>query len=1104
MGGGARTDNTGSVRSGTTTTATLGLDNRDRRSNVTGVAVRAYVRHPTVAGNRLAFVTEDDVWSVPTEGGRATRVTAADGLATYPRLSPDGELIAYTRQDAGGQDVHVVLTDGGPSRRLTWLGAMAHTRGWTPEGDIVFSSDSEQPFRQLFALHTVSAAGGPTERLPLGPARDVAWGLDGTIVVGRNTLDPARWKGHRGGSAGRLWIRRPGAERFRRLLPDLPGDIASPMILGGRVWFLADHEGTGNLYSCRPTGQDLRRHTDHEDFYARWATTDGRRIVYQCGADIWLYSPAAGKTDETTHPVEISVPLAGRRSRPRLVKAATALGPSRAGLVFDADQTAANVALEARGRVVSFGAFDGAVRAHGASGARHRLPRFLRDGRLLMVASRPDGQGLEIHGPGATVESVPGVVPGRVSTMAVSPTGGHAAVATHRGELLVIDLDTGVSIEVEPAGAGCGGPTWSPDGRWVAYSAAAVGDYIRQIRVYDRAAAKVHDVTRAEFGDGTPSFDPAGRYLYFLSARVFEPSEDPMGFELHFPRPVRAYVATLDAAEPDPFDPATRPNPPREAVTIDLTGIADRVRPVPGPPGRYGQLIAVAEGVILRADPVAGQVDFTLTATGAPADAEVKLVTLGDGEVHTLATGVTDLTASGDRHFLLVRHGQTLRRVAVGPAPPVDAPSTRPGRATGWLAVDRVDIHLDPVAEWKQIFDEAWRLMAEFFWDPGMGGVDWDAVRLRYQPLLARVASRSELSDLIWEMQGELGVSHAYEFPGDLDLPAGDAVGHLAIDAAWDSRRRGWRVDRLVVGDGWAPGCSSPLVGPALDIREADVITAIDGISLGLTLPPRAALVGRAGAQVELTVARRGRPPRAFTVRVLRDERVARYRAWVEANRSRVHSETGGRAGYIHVPNMGRPGFAEFHRAFYAEFDREALVVDVRFNEGGFVSTLVLEKLLRRRLGGGAYRWRSPSSYPRQAVSGIIVGICNEHAGSDGDLFTEAFRQLDLGPLVGVRTWGGVIGINLKEPHSDGSVTSQPEFAHWFPGIGWGLEGHGTEPTHPVEVEPGDADAGLDRQLDAALRLVGQALRRTRTRTRATRLDFGPPPDRRRPQLPPR
>lgn len=1060
----------------------------------------------------MAFVADDTVWCAPLDGGVAVRCfggAAGDGVVSFPRLSPDATQVAFTRQDAAGFEVHVAPVGGGPSRQLTWLGANSLARGWLADGRVLFTSDTGQPFRQTMALHAVPAGGGPVEALPLGPAREAAWGDDGTVVLGRNTNDPARWKRNRGGSIGKLWVDRGGKGTYRPMLRDLDGDIASPMVLGRRLWFLSDHEGTGNLYSSRTTGADVTRHTDFDGFYARWATTDGERIAFQRAGALWLFDPA---TDATTA-IEVEVPAARRAGKRRRVKAAQTFAPTRPaeggfGLPYAIDDAGEQVAMEARGRVAAFGAFAGATRVLAPSGTRQRLPRFLPDGSVLLVTEDDAGQHLEVHASGGGVRRLPARVDGRVGDIAPSPDGTRAAVVTHRGELLLVDIcgdetdtagKTVTPIDQSEHGS-VASPAWSPDGRWLAYSRAASGDFIRQIRLLDVTTSEVHDVTRPEFGDGRPSFDPTGRYLYFVSARAFEPSVDVMGFELHFARPTMPYVLTLDATEPSPFRDAT-PGGAAEAAggRVDVTGLGQRIRAVPVQAGRYGQLIAVADGLVLRSDPIAGSTDFTLVPTEVPARSELQHVALGEGKLTTLAEGVTDVTATTDRRALLVRHGRNLRRIAVGAgtAAPEAAPPTEQKRSTGWVALDRVSIDVNAPAEWRQLFDEAWRLMAEFYWTPDMGGVDWPAVRAQYEPLLDRVACRADLSDLIWDMYGELGVGHAYEFGGDYDLPAGERPGQLGADTTWDGK--GWRIDRILVGDPWDAARSSPLVGPGLDVRAGDRIVAVDGEPAAAATPLAAQLAGRAGQDVQITLVRgRGRRHDVL-VRPLADDRPARYREWVGTNRATVHAATDGRVGYIHVPNMGAPGFGEFHRSFYAEFNRDALIVDVRFNEGGFVSTLLLEKLLRRRLGVTVYRWRRTESYPRQSVSGVIVGLCNEHTGSDGDLFSHAFRNLELGPLVGVPTWGGVIGIHTKEPGADGTVTAQPELAHWFPDVGYGIEGGGAQPTHHVDVHPDDDAAGRDRQLDEALRLVTRALKRA-----APAWDHATHPDRRRPPLPPR
>jgi tricorn protease len=360
-----------------------------------------------------------------------------------------------------------------------------------------------------------------------------------------------------------------------------------------------------------------------------------------------------------------------------------------------------------------------------------------------------------------------------------------------------------------------------------------------------------------------------------------------------------------------------------------------------------------------------------------------------------------------------------------------------------------------------------------------MSGVDWAAVRDRYLPLVPRCATRAEFSDLLWELQGELGTSHAYEIGGDYRPEPAWHVGFLGADLAWDEAARGWRVARVPHGDSWEPGKSSPLSAPGVSVRAGDVITAVDGDPVTAQAPPAARLVHQAGRDVRLTVARDGAAARTVAVRTLKEEHSLRYRDWVEANRAKVHADSGGRLGYVHVPNMMAPGYAEFHRAFASEVERDGLVVDVRWNGGGHVSQLLLEKLMRPGGGWNASRWAAPSPYPEDAPRGPMVALTNEYAGSDGDIFSHSFKRYRLGPLIGKRTWGGVVGIWPRHALVDGTITTQPEFAFWFEDVGYGVEGRGVAPDVEVEIRPQDHARGLDPQLDRAI-AEGLGLLRTR------------------------
>ena len=417
-----------------------------------------------------------------------------------------------------------------------------------------------------------------------------------------------------------------------------------------------------------------------------------------------------------------------------------------------------------------------------------------------------------------------------------------------------------------------------------------------------------------------------------------------------------------------------------------------------------------------------------------------------------------------------IRFGRRLRLVKTGEKADERTEKDPPGRDSGWVDLSRLRVLVEPPAEWAQMLREGWRLMRDHFWRKDMSGSDWPGLYKRYAPLVDSVGSRSEFSDLVWEMIGELGTSHCYEMGGDYRPEPRYDIGHLGAEYEWSGR--GWKVKRLIRGDAWDEDGGSPLAAPGVGIKEGDVIVAIEGKPAAKETPPGALLLNRAGAEVWLTLAGR----RRVSVKTLYDETRTRYRDWVDANRRRVHEATKGRVGYVHVPDMGPGGFAEFHRAYLAEVDREALIIDVRFNGGGHVSQLLLEKLARKRIGFDVQRWGQPMPYPGDSPAGPLVALTNESAESDGDIFSHCFKLMKLGPLIGKRTWGGVVGIWPRHFLADGSVTTQPEFSFWFKDVGFGVENYGTDPDEVVELLPQDLAKGRDPQLargiDRALELL--------------------------------
>ncbi len=1024
------------------------------------MAELGYYRHPTISGQSVVFVVEDDLWTVSTDGGLAHRLTANPGTHAGPRFSPDGRNIAFTSRDEGRMEVHLMEADGGPSRRLTYFAANTRVAGWR-KGEVLVASDHRSPFNGWFHLWAVPTDGSPARSLEVGPGSAIAIGDQGTVLA-RYGFDPSRWKRYRGGLAGRLWIDR--GEGFKSLIT-LDGNLASPMWVKRRLFFLSDHEGVGNLYSVTPTGRSLRRHTDHSDFFARFPSSDGQRIVYHVGGDLWILDPGTGEN----RPLDVRIPSARAQRNRRFVPVARHLGS------LDLHPEGHSVMLTSRGSSFTMPLWEGAARRHDpGSSVRERLACYSSDGRKMFVISDASGdERLLVRDMTNGEETQLDKDLGRVRSMAVSPgTAARIAITNNRHELLLVEPGRrSVRLLHRSPFSWIVGCDWSPDGKWLAFGAATTRT-TSNLFLYELSSKKIHRIGRAEFGDRAPAFDPEGKYLYFLGGRFYEPIPDSIFHDYGFPRATKPMALVLASGTPSPFDVAQRtprgpgaggPDPKpasgTEEVVIDVDGLSGRVVAFPVAPGAYTSIAAGRGKVFFTSRPLQPQ---------APADGPPKQTLqswdFASDKLDLVSEGLTGVALSADRKAMALLYGRKLRVVPSGWKDDKNGKDAA-SRETGWIDFDRVRLEVDPGSEWRQMFDEAWRLQRDFFWTEDMGGVDWSAIHSRYRGLVDRVSSRAEFSDLLWEMQGELGTSHAYELGGEYRPEPTWTQGMLGADLVWS--RGTWRVQKVPEGDSWSE--ESPLARPGVGVIAGDRILEIDGTPVDRLHSPESQLVHRAGKSVEITVSRGRTKPRQVVVTPLASETVLRYRDWVNTNRARVKESSDGRNGYIHIPDMQAAGFAEFHRGFRAEVDCDGLVIDVRFNRGGNVSQILLERLLRKRLGYRVTRWRGMTVFPYDAPAGPMVCLTNELTGSDGDIFSHTFKQHGLGPLIGTRTWGGVVGIWPQQSLVDGTVTTQPEFGTWFNDVGYAVENYGTDPDILVEITPDDYRRGVDTQLERGM-----------------------------------
>ena len=1060
---------------------------------------RGYYRHPTIHGDTIVFVSEDDLWAVDAAGGESRRLTANPGMQFFPRFSPDGSMLAFTSRDEGQGEAFVMPAAGGPSRRLSYFGANTNVVGWLPDGSgVVVASDHRQPFTGWHHLWSVPTGGGPATPIGVGPAVAMDHARRGEgVVISRHGLDPARWKRYRGGRAGTIWIDRAGSGEYEVLI-DLPGNLASPMWIGRRIFFVSDHEGVGNVYSVTPTGRSLKRHTNHSDFYVRFPSTDGKNVVYHAGADLYVLDPA----NDVSIRVDVRIPSA----RPQLNR--QFVSPSKFLESVDLHPQGHSVAIDARGGSFTMPLWEGAPRRHGVvSRSRRRLTTWLPDGeRIVSVSDETGEEALVVERADGSAEPV--LIErdfGRIRSIDPAPKGSsRVALTNHRHEVLLVDLGRrSVRVVHRSPHTWIEGTAWAPDGRWLAFSAATTR-LTSTIHLYDTSNRRLHPLGPPRFRDVTPRFDPSGRFLAFLSGRVFDPVADGHFHDFGFPRSVVPVVIPLEAGSFSPF--ATENRAPRapgggnngdksEAEPADLAPeeLMDRAQVAPVPPGRLSHLSFGAGRLFFVIHPTVGARPVSWGPSEKP-KGTLSAWDFGNDKLEQITEGVTGVMASLDGKVVAVLADKRLRVVSVGWKDDKSNKDT-PGRESGWVDLDRIRVEVHRTEEWRQMYSEAWRLQRDLYWFESMGGVDWITVHDRYAALVDRVGSRAEFSDLLWEMQGELGTSHAYEMGGSYRPEPKLTLGRLGVDIEWS--RGAWRVTGVPRGDVWDPEAASPLAAPGVAARPGDRILDVNGVALDRTTDPGEALVDQGGRAVPITLGRGRSKPRTVVVKTLKDETMLRYRDWVESNREQVHEASEGRAGYLHIPDMMGWGYSEFNRGWLSEVERDGLVVDVRFNRGGNVSQLLLQRLLRKRMGFRVTRWSEPAGFPYESPTGPMVCLTNENAGSDGDIFSHTFKLHGLGPLIGTRTWGGVVGIWPQQSLVDGTVTTQPQFGTWFQDVGYTVENYGTDPDIEVVISPQDHAAGRDPQLE---RGISELLTRIEA-AEPLRPDFGPEPSVKPPTL---
>ncbi len=1035
------------------------------------------LRFPDIHGDRIVFCYAGDLWLANRTGGTALRLTSHPGQELFPKFSPDGKWIAFTGQYDGDEQVYVISASGGEPRELTFYPARGplpprwgmdnQVYGWTPDGRaVLFRSMRYGWDLSDTRLYTVPFDGGLPEPLPMPVSGAGDFSPDGTkMVYSPLVRDFRTWKRYEGGWAQDLYVFDLSTYETERITRHKRSD-RDPMWIGNRVYFTSDRDGTLNLYAWDAETKRITQITHSTEFDVRWPSADeAGRIVYELGGQLHVLDTSSGQDTA----IDVYVPDDGVARRARhervddLIEHA-GLSPSGKRAVF-----------AARGDIFTVPAKDGPTRNLTNSSSSHeKWPAWSPDGRRIAFVSDMSGEE-EIY-----VIDQAGGEPRQLTDgghemryrPVWSPDGGRIAFSDKSGRIFVVEVKSRKVVQVADEKSGqVLDYTWSPHGGYLAFSLSDDNRF-NSIWIWSASDGTLHRVTGETFNEREPAWDPQGRYLFFLADHMFQPQIGSYEWNYVVDRETGIYALALRRDVPNPFPPRSdeeggdakdgdskkkdsKKKKDDKPIRIDFDGLAGRVVRVPVDEDNYSDLAAV-EGrlVYVRSGPF-------YYGRSSDVTPEIRTFSMEDREAKTLVKGARGYALSNDGHKLLARvHGQWKM---------FDVKPDAKGKA---LDTSHMTADVVPVKEWAEIFDEVWRRYRDFFYAPNMHGYDWKAIGDRYRALLPHVAHRADLNYVLGEMIAELNCSHAYIAGGDFDLPERPVAGLPGARFELDRETGRYRIAHILPGQNEEPRYRSPLTEVGVDAREGDYVLAIDGTELTASMNPYRLLRHAGDRPVELTLNERPTLKGARNVRYvpLRSERNLNYLDWVLDNMRRVEEATNGRVGYIHIPDMSTNGIREFIKWFYPQLRKEGLIVDDRANGGGNVSQMIIERLRRELLSVDYSRNdERPSTYPATVFVGPMVCLINETSASDGDIFPAMFKQAGLGPVIGKRSWGGVIGISGHGMLIDGGSVFVPEYGFVSKDGEWAIENHGVDPDIEVENDPASVIAGHDPQLERGI-----------------------------------
>jgi len=1037
-----------------------------------------YYQYPDIHEDRVVFCAEGDIWTVALAGGLAQRLTTHAEDESYPVFSPDGSSILFSASYEGPTELYTIPTSGGKTQRWTYERDASFANAWTTDNHIVYATRAynKKPDNRLVKINIDTKV---RTFIPLDQASEASFSTDGrTVYFVRPAYHRNVTKRYKGGTARQIWKFTEGSAEAVKLTTNYSGGSHHPMAFGDRVYFISDRDGTMNIWSMDTDGGDVRQHTEHADFDVRYANVSDGVIVYQMGADLWRYnisSDASSKID-----IKLATDLAQLAEK-------WEENPSKYITSVNASPDGDKIVITARGRVFVVPTKTGRTIAFTSKNdVRYRDARFSHDGKRVIALSDESGEfefvsmpsdGLGDH---QTITSDGSLL--RYEGLP-SPDGDMIAYDDLESNMYILNISTGVSTKISTIQERIRDFSWSPDSKWLAYVQAA-SNTMAQIIIYNVDDGSSFDLTTDRANSFNPRWSPDGKFIYFISDRSFTSLVgSPWGTrqpEPYFDASEKIYHIALQKDTRSPFRPSDELEKKKDEksdkknietdkkksdsknekesddsgikVLIDKEGIQERIKAVPVKAGNYVGLSVNDKALYM----ISGE-------TGVGAKRHLNVVKIGNEkvEVKEMVSDVRSYNLTDDGKKLLIRKGTSYYMAMAGSGKIGDLNDSK-------IDLSAWKFSIDPKEDWKQIFTDAWRMERDYFYDKNMHGVDWKAMHDKYLPLVDRITTRNELSDLIGRFVGELSALHTSVRGGDIRSDNKNiVVANLGGLFSRNEALGGFRIDYIYKSDPDYPEQKSPLDDPYLDIRIGDVITHVNGTSSLSATDIGELIRNESGKQVRLSLKRQSTTFDAI-VKPIGSDYNLRYSDWEYGNRLYVDQQSNNDIGYLHLRAMGYNDISQFYREFYPVFNRRGLIVDVRYNFGGNIDSFILEKLLRKawmywKSRSGEPYWNMPYSF-----RGHMVVLVNENTYSDGEAFADGFRRLGMGVTIGTRTWGGEIWLSGVNRLTDNGVARAPMMGVYAEGE-WLIEGHGFEPDIELDNLPHATFNGQDAQLDKAI-----------------------------------